>query len=266
MSDSSYKYTATSRIPVRPLSYENRGLALPKELIVDYDTGVIYICDLNGKISDITEKILEYITDEMVSNILDNDDSKEIIRNIDITLESGNTVTIEGGIIQLFADISSINNKLNTIPSASTQTPKASTEKGSIGTQKKVFALADHEHPKGLATVADSANSVEWKNVKNPPNFSSSDHNHDSVYYKKSGGDVSGEIGLLNTKGLYGYTTANAKSYIAYIGDDNRIHIGYNNNIPIVLDASIVLNSSNYGEDAPSDSEGVEGQLYIQLG
>jgi len=280
MSDSGYTYSATSRIPIRPLSIDNKDLALPRELLMDYANANIYICDLTGKIINITQKMIDQ-TDKMIEDNLKSSDTKDVIRNVTIDLEDGSKVTIEYGIVQLFNQIATTNQNLNTmsneiyeyiekevestIPTAAENTPKASAEKGSIGSKSNVFALEDHVHPKGLATVADSANSVEWNNVKNAPSFSSSDHNHDTVYYKKSGGDISGEIGLPNSKGLCGYTTANARAYIAYIDSSNRIHIGSQNNLPIILDAKIILNSTNYGTAAPPTSGAVAGQVYFQL-
>lgn len=281
MSDSNYTYSATSRIPIRPLSIENKDLALPRELLMDYTNAKIYICDISGTIVDITTKMLNQ-TNEMIKENLKSNETESTIKNVDIELDDGTIVTIENGIVQLFNQIRSTNENFNTfsqsiikhidedivptIPTASTDTPKASAENGSIGTQKKVFALGDHIHPKGLATVADSAKSVEWENVQNHPDFSESDHNHDTIYYKKSG-DLApvAEVALLNNKGLYGYTTANAKAYIAYIDTSNRIHIGHQNGNPIILDAKLILNSDNYGEADPSTSGAVIGQMYLQL-
>lgn len=280
MSGSGYTYSASSRIPVRPLSYENKNLALPKELLMDYTNAKIYICDISGNIIDITTKMLDQ-TNEMIKENLKSAETEAVVRDIDITLSDGSIVTIESGIVELFRRISSTNENLKnfqdsitsyieddvipTIPTASSTTPLASAEKASIGTEKKKFALADHIHPKGLATVADSANSVEWDNVKNTPSFSLSDHDHDDTYYKKTGGDISGEIGLSNNKGLYGYTTAKAKAYIAYIDSSNRVHIGYNNGNPILLDAKVIINSTNYGTADPSTTGAVTGQIYFQL-
>lgn len=280
MSGSGYIYTASSRVPVRPLSYESKALALPKELLMDYTNAKIYICDINGEIIDITTKMLNQMN-EMIKENLKSAETEETVRNIDITLEDGTIVTIESAIVSLFAQLAQTNNNFNSfrqsiteyiekevvtaIPKAATTTPLAPTVSGSVGSNTMVYALSDHRHPKGPSTIADSANSVEWKNVKNKPELSASDHNHDNVYYKKSGGDISGEVGLLNNKGLYGYTTANAKAYIGYIDTSNRVHIGRNKTNPILLDGKLLLTTDNYGKSDPPTSGAVTGQIYLQL-
>lgn len=281
MNGSGYTYTASSRIPVRPLSYESKALALPKELLMDYTNAKIYICDINGKIIDITTKMLNQM-DEIVKENLKSTESKETIKNIDIELDDGTIVTIENGIVSLFTQLSNTNNNFNsfkqsiiqyieteviaTIPTAATTTPLASTEIGSVGSNKNIYALSDHRHPKGPSTVADSAKSVKWENIEDKPDLSILDHDHDDVYYKKSGGDISGEVGLNNNKGLYGYTTANAKAYIGYIDTSDRVHIGYNKAHPILLDGKLIITTDNYGENDPSSISGpVEGQIYLQL-
>lgn len=271
-----YRYTAKSRIPIRPLSYENASLALPKELIMDYKNAKIYICDLSGNIINITEKMLTEIN-EMIKENLKSNETEEVVKDIDITLDNGTVITIERGIVDAFIKLDQLNTNLNdfksyinnevipAIPSKSTSTPLASKENGSIGSDTKKYALADHVHPKGLATVADSANSVEWSNVKNHPDFSETSHNHDTTYFKLSGGDITGELGFKNNKSLYGHTTANAKAYMIHIDTSNRIHIGLSNKNPILLDAKVILNSANYGEADPQVSGAVKGQVYFQL-
>lgn len=54
MADNTYNFEASARIPVRPLSYDNKDLAKPKELIIDYKNRKLYICDANGVIADAT--------------------------------------------------------------------------------------------------------------------------------------------------------------------------------------------------------------------
>ena len=266
MSGSGYTYTASSRVPVRPLSYESKALALPKELLMDYTNAKIYICDINGEIIDITTKMLNQ-TNEMIKENLKSEETEETVRNIDIELEDGTIVTIESGIVSLFTQLAQTNNNFNsfrqsiteyiekqvvpTIPTASKTTPLASTETGSVGSNTMIYALSDHRHPKGPSTIADSAKSVEWENVKNKPDF--------------SGGDITGEVGLNNNKGLYGYTTAKAKAYIGFIDTSNRVHIGYNKTHPILLDGKLLLTSDNYGESDPPTSGAVTGQIYLQL-
>ena len=47
--------SANARIPCRPLSVENKDLASPKELLVDYKNGSIMICKEDGSFVDITQ-------------------------------------------------------------------------------------------------------------------------------------------------------------------------------------------------------------------
>lgn len=58
----------STRIPVQPLPYENRSLAVERELIVNYDDGSMYITADNGKIIDITSKLVELIQNANASN------------------------------------------------------------------------------------------------------------------------------------------------------------------------------------------------------
>lgn len=41
-----------TRIPTRPLDYKNRNEAKPKEILIDYDNGHIYVSDEDGNIFD----------------------------------------------------------------------------------------------------------------------------------------------------------------------------------------------------------------------
>ena len=55
------QFEATTRLPFRPLSYENVDMAYNRELIADYTTGNLYLKDDNGEIIDLTEKISQLI-------------------------------------------------------------------------------------------------------------------------------------------------------------------------------------------------------------
>ena len=55
------QFEATTRLPFRPLSYENVEMAYNRELIADYTTGNLYLKDDNGEIIDLTEKISQII-------------------------------------------------------------------------------------------------------------------------------------------------------------------------------------------------------------
>lgn len=51
------RFEAKTRLPFRPLSYENVDMAVEKELIADYKTGNLYIKTETGDIIDLTESI-----------------------------------------------------------------------------------------------------------------------------------------------------------------------------------------------------------------
>lgn len=62
------EFTATARIPCRPLSYDNKDLAEPKELLVDYSTGNVWVSKADGTLVDVgtavKEIILQYIKED----------------------------------------------------------------------------------------------------------------------------------------------------------------------------------------------------------
>lgn len=55
------QFKATTRLPFRPLSYENVELAYNRELIADYTTGNLYLKDDQGQIIDLSQKISQVI-------------------------------------------------------------------------------------------------------------------------------------------------------------------------------------------------------------
>lgn len=57
------QFKATTRLPFRPLSYENVDLADNRELIADYTNGNLYLKDDNGDIIDLSEKISQTIVE-----------------------------------------------------------------------------------------------------------------------------------------------------------------------------------------------------------
>lgn len=57
-----------TRIPVQPLPYENKALAVERELIVNYNDGSMYIVSENGELIDITAKLSEQIKNANASN------------------------------------------------------------------------------------------------------------------------------------------------------------------------------------------------------
>ena len=89
MADSSKQFNATNRIPSRPLSYEYRDLAQPKELLVDYNSGIIYVVTATKEFINITDAIKDQISMDADS-----------VRDVEIDLPDGSKVTIEAGIVQ----------------------------------------------------------------------------------------------------------------------------------------------------------------------
>lgn len=83
-------FTATARIPCRPLSYANKEKAVPKELLVDYSTGDVWVCKEDGTLigigESVKELVMEYIKEdpdvtENITIVIDGDtyDLKTII-------------------------------------------------------------------------------------------------------------------------------------------------------------------------------------------
>ena len=74
------EFTATARIPCRPLSYENNALAQPKELLIDYKTGNVWICKEDNTFVDVgnavKETVIQYIKED-----------PEFSQNIQITID-----------------------------------------------------------------------------------------------------------------------------------------------------------------------------------
>lgn len=73
-------FTATARIPCRPLSVDHKDLAEPKELLIDYNTGIVTVCKADGTFVDISDSIKTVIMNHIKS---DKDVAKEIQVEID---------------------------------------------------------------------------------------------------------------------------------------------------------------------------------------
>lgn len=94
------EFKAQSRIPTRPLSYENIDQAFNKELIVDYKTGDIYVKDDAGEIHNISASIANTILS-----------SGELSKYLSVTYTgfdgTEKTVTIDKAIVDLVNQIKS---------------------------------------------------------------------------------------------------------------------------------------------------------------
>ena len=91
------EFTATSRIPTRPLSYENKDLVEKEEILVDYTNHKIYVCDTNGEIHDITAEISSTVISSSITDTIEKDPT--IVTGVQITLPNGDIVTIEQALI-----------------------------------------------------------------------------------------------------------------------------------------------------------------------
>ncbi len=78
-------FQATSRIPTRPLSYENVSMAENREVIIDYTNGDIYVKDNDGNIHSVSEAIKTYITETIV------EDSSFITEAMKVTITNPST-------------------------------------------------------------------------------------------------------------------------------------------------------------------------------
>lgn len=112
------------RFPIIPLDYKDRNIAHKKELLIDYDTGRLYVVSADNKsvVFDVTEQILNVVGSEVKGdNIAINIDSlgkvnlKKFI--LDLKNNSLHTTPLQGkGGVGTFAyDFRSISNKDNIV-------------------------------------------------------------------------------------------------------------------------------------------------------
>lgn len=86
----------TARVPVRPLTYENKDLANPKEIVVDYTTGEIYICDKNKNLVNVTADVAK-VTEQVIEKI--NENPEAFVDTVEIELPDGDKVSISESVI-----------------------------------------------------------------------------------------------------------------------------------------------------------------------
>lgn len=102
------EFTATSRVPTRPLSYANKAMAYRKELLVDYTNGMIYIIDENGNEHNVSEQVYSQLIEK-----------GDITDNIQVSIPDGSggttNVTIEEAFNQVINDVDSIKNNITEI-------------------------------------------------------------------------------------------------------------------------------------------------------
>ena len=259
MLTSDYNFEDRGRIPIRPLSFENKDLALIREVIINYETGGIYVKKEDGEI--ITAATSED-TMTAISNYIA--EHPEIITEIQVTGSDGQTISIQQNFNDIYEDYTtlsntvtqnkqatdkaindtkvSLNKKIDDTKSAletemaedkksigeqitnlnNTLTKKISDTETSINdTAKKTYATIGHGHnyagSNSNGGAAISANKVSNKliiklyinSTDTDPTiveFDGSDqktidaadksHDHDDVYYKKTGGDINGDVSI----------------------------------------------------------------------
>lgn len=138
-----------ARIPVRPLPYSDRDLAMTRELVIDYDKGNIYITDKDDPtlLIDITK----LIADSYLSNI-----------NGDNT-----NVTINGEIYNLAELLAELKrNKITILNSADSMAAPASVnyDHASISIQNNVVSMFGFEEASNFSTPMKLDNQLVWKN------------------------------------------------------------------------------------------------------
>lgn len=99
---------AFARIPTRPLSLDNKDLAEPKELLADYENHEIYICDIDGKIVNVTASVTA-VVNEVMAQI---DQDPGIVTEAEIELPSGKKVTIEKALLDALVQIEELQESL----------------------------------------------------------------------------------------------------------------------------------------------------------
>lgn len=96
MSDT-YNFDDKARLPVRPLSYENKDLAHIHEVVIDYNKGVIYVKLSDGRLintatsMDTINAIIDYLKDH-----------PEIIAGMVIKDLDGNDISIQDAFLKIF--------------------------------------------------------------------------------------------------------------------------------------------------------------------
>ena len=106
-----FNFTASARVPTRPLSYENKDIAEPKELIADYINHELYIKDTDGNIVNVTASV-STVVQEVITQIKED---PSFIVDTTIELPSGESVTIDNAIIDALTQIEELQESLGLI-------------------------------------------------------------------------------------------------------------------------------------------------------
>lgn len=92
------RFTASARIPTRPLSMEHVELAENKELVVDYDKHEIYVKDSNGELVNVTASVTTVI--EEVKKQMEEDPT--VVTDAIVELPNGDHITIQKSIFEIY--------------------------------------------------------------------------------------------------------------------------------------------------------------------
>ena len=100
-----YKFRDKARLPVIPLSYEYKDLAVPKEFILNYKTGSAYICLEDGSVINIctSEETMNIFSDYLKNN-------PDIIADAIIVTNDGN-YTVTETLDKIYQFIDEVNGK-----------------------------------------------------------------------------------------------------------------------------------------------------------
>lgn len=100
-----YNFRDKARLPVIPLSYEYKSLAVPKEFILNYKTGSAYVCLEDGSIINIctSEETMKVFSEYLKEN-------SDILTNAIIVTNDGN-FTITETLNKIYQFIDEVNGK-----------------------------------------------------------------------------------------------------------------------------------------------------------
>lgn len=142
------------RIPVRPLPYNDRDLAMTREIIIDYDKGNIYITDKDDP--TILIDITKLIADSYLSNI-----------NGDNT-----TVTINGEVYNLSSLLAELKKEkikiLNTADSSSVPAG-LNYDQDSLSLHNNIISIYGFEDAEDMATPMKKDGQLIWKVERKGP-------------------------------------------------------------------------------------------------
>lgn len=108
---SEYSFTATARIPTRPLSYDNKDLAEAKEILVDYNSHEIYVCGVDGKIVNVTASVTKVVQEVMTQ--IEKDPT--IVGESTIELPDGTSVVLNEALLKALTEIEELQESLGLV-------------------------------------------------------------------------------------------------------------------------------------------------------